>query len=63
MLPAWKIIITAFSVLLAGLGLTILEGFVWEGFFNLIEHICYAGNAVLLAIWSWQVFGNRKEDE
>jgi hypothetical protein len=60
MLPAWETFLTGFYVLLAGLGLTILEGFIWKDMLNLLEHICYAGNAILLAIWAWQAFGKKR---
>lgn len=60
-LPAWKILISGFYVLLAAWVLTVLEGFLWQGFLNYLEHICYAGSFVLLAFWSFKVFhGKRK---
>ena len=59
--PFSKILITGFYTLLAGWVATNLEGFFWEDFLNLIEHICYALSSVLVAIWCWKVF--RKERE
>jgi hypothetical protein len=56
-LPASKIFIAGYYVLLAGWALTILEGFFWGEILNLIEHICYTSSAVLMAVWSWMVFG------
>ena len=56
-LPASRILIAGFYVLLAGWVLTILEGFVWNEFLNFLEHTCYAGSAVLVATWCWKVFG------
>jgi len=59
-LPSWRAFLWSFYVLLAGLGLTILEGFIWKEMLNLLEHMCYAGNAVLLTLWTWQVFGKKR---
>jgi hypothetical protein len=60
-LPAWKILTTAFYVLLGGWVLTVMEGFFWNELLNLFEHICYATSSVLLAAWCWKVFGIEKE--
>jgi len=60
-MPHWRLFLASFYVLLVGLGLTILEGFIWGEILNLLEHICYAGNAILLAMWTWHVFGKRPE--
>jgi|Deesub1362A_J573_1020465.scaffolds.fasta_scaffold00424_16 hypothetical protein len=62
MLPSWRLFLGSFYVLLVGLGLTILEGFIYGDILNLLEHICYAGNAILLSIWGWQVFGRRRPE-
>jgi hypothetical protein len=60
-LPAWKILCAGFYVLLAGWILTVLEGFFWRGLLNYLEHMCYAGSSFLVAVWSWKVFGSKKE--
>jgi uncharacterized membrane protein len=62
-LPASKMLILGFYVILAGWFLTVLEGFYWNGILNILEHICYAGSSVLVALWCWRVFGSRKEDK
>jgi len=59
-LPASNILIAGFYVLLASWIVTVLEGFFglfWEGILNYIEHACYAVGSVLVAVWSWKVFG------
>ncbi len=56
-LPASRMILLAFYVLLGGWLLTNLEAFLLPELFNLIEHLCYAASGVLLAVWSWKVFG------
>ncbi|MCD6328729.1 hypothetical protein J7M28_14420 [bacterium] len=60
-LPSWKTLISAFYMLLAGWVLTILEGFFWGSFLNIVEHACYSASAVLVAVWCWKVHGSRKE--
>jgi hypothetical protein len=59
-LPASNILIAGYYVLLAGWVLTVLEGLFWGEVLNFLEHLCYAGSAVLLAAWSWIVFGKEE---
>ena len=64
-LPAVRILLAGFCVLLAAEVLTNVEGF-WpkdspkNSFFNLLEHICYAGSALLIAFWCRTVFGRKR---
>ena len=60
-IPVWKILIAGFCVILAGWVLTVLEGFFWKELFNLLEHACYAGGSILMAVWCFKVFVNRKD--
>lgn len=60
-LPEWKILISGFYFLIAGWTLTVLEGFFWKGTLNYLEHICYAVSSVLVAIWCWRAFGDKKK--
>lgn len=52
---SWRLnlLIYAFSVLLVGLLLSVLEGIFFPDILNLIEHICYASSSILLAAWCW----------
>jgi hypothetical protein len=60
-LPACRILMTAFYLLLATWIATVLEGFFWNDFFNLLEHAGLAVSSVLTAIWCWKTFsGNKK---
>jgi len=59
-LPASMIIVAAFYVLLAGWILTVAEGFLWKGPLNLLEHICYAANSLLLCVWCWKATGKEE---
>ena len=60
-LPAWKILFAGLYLLFAGWILTVLEGFFWKDFLNYVEHMCYAGSSVLVAVWCCKVFGSGKE--
>jgi hypothetical protein len=53
-LPAARILLASYYVLLAGWALTVLEGFLWGQALNLLEHFCYALSALLLAVWTWR---------
>lgn len=62
-IKSWKILFGGYSVLLAGWFCTVLEGFVLEGFFNVAEHLCYAGSALLLIAWCLKYSEKGKEEE
>ena len=59
-LPAAPMLMGAFYFLFAGWVLTVAEGFFWKEFLNLLEHICYAANALLLCAWCW-IAGREEE--
>lgn len=61
-LPASGILVGAFYVLLTGWIATIVEGFFLGKLLNYLEHMCYAGSAILVVAWCWRVFG-RKEGQ
>lgn len=58
-LPSSDIFVSGFYIFMLGRIFTILEGFFFEDFLNLLEHACYAISSVLLLIWIWNVFGNK----
>ena len=62
-LPAFEILISGFCVLFAGWVLTVAETFFLEGFFNYLEHICYAASSILTVVWCLKVFKGKKEAE
>ena len=62
-IPAAKILIAGFYVLLAGWVLTVLEGLFWRELLNVLEHICYTASSILMAVWCWKIFKNTKEVE
>ena len=58
-IPSWKYFITGFYVLLAGWVFTIVEGFFWNNFFNILEHLSYAVSSVILAAWCFKSFSSK----
>lgn len=42
---------------------TVLEGFWLGDFFNALEHLCYAANLLLLAVWCRLVYLPRHSDD
>ena len=60
-LPASKVLVSAFLALLMGWILTITENFFLGDISNCLEHFCYAVSSILVAVWCWRVFGRRKE--
>jgi len=61
-LPAWSVLLAAFCTLVGGWTLTVLEGFFWTQWLNLAEHVCYAANSVLVAVWCWMVFTRAQQE-
>ncbi len=57
-LPAVKTLRLGFYVLLVGWILTNLEAFLLADLLNVLEHGCYVVSAIVLAVWSWKVFGS-----
>ncbi len=52
----WRPIFVSFVLLLIACISTVVEGFMLEGFFNYLEHSCYAGSGLMLAAWCYRVF-------
>lgn len=55
-LPMWQVLMAAYSFLLAGLVLTVAEGFFLDQLLNSLEHLCYGLSAIATAFWCRQVF-------
>ena len=62
-LPAVKLLISGFILLLGGWVFTVVESLAWNNLFNVIEHICYAGSSVMIALWCWKMFGKKKRSQ
>ena len=60
-LPAFGILMTAFYILLVTWVATVMEGFIWNSFFNLVEHAGFAASSVLTAMWCWKAFAGKKK--
>ena len=57
-LPSPRLLLTGFCVLLLGWALTVLEEFLWGEELNVVEHLCYAGSAILVLVWVYRAFGH-----
>ena len=58
----WKILIVSYCLLLTGWILTVLEGYFLESLLNLLEHLSYALSSLVLAVWCFKVFLNRRKE-
>ena len=54
---------TAFGAMLCAYTTTILEGYLWPDFFNLVEHFSLAVAGILFAIGCWYLSYNGKKDK
>jgi hypothetical protein len=59
--PSFKLIFISYFLSAIGWISTVLEGFFWEQYLNLLEHFCYAASAILLAIWCWVISMKTRE--
>lgn len=60
-LPGREIFLASFLLFLVSWVFTNLEAFLWGNIFNLMEHISQAFGGILVAAWSWRVFGNKEK--
>jgi hypothetical protein len=58
-LPASGTLVAGFAALVAAWTATVLEVLFWTAQLNMVEHVCYAVSACLMALWSWRVFISR----
>ncbi|MBN1413760.1 MAG: hypothetical protein JW973_01565 [Bacteroidales bacterium] len=57
----WKNLLAGFYILLLAWVFTIAEGFLWNSFMNVLEHIFYSISTIVLAIWCFRLsIGNKK---
>ena len=52
-IPYSGVIISAYLVMLAGWGISVLESAFYPYILNILEHIACMGGSLLLAIWAW----------
>ena len=61
-IPHAVLLLGSFSALALSSFFTVIEGFVWTGLFNVLEHLSMMAAAVLLASWCGLVFRSRKQE-
>ena len=59
-LPHREIFLASFLLFLISWLFTNLEAFLWGNIFNLMEHISQSLGGILVAAWSWRVFGKKE---
>lgn len=52
-------ILPGFYCILGAYFFTVIEGIAYKGFFNLIEHACYASSGVFFALGCWVLVEGR----
>lgn len=62
-LPALRIFIISFILFTFGWFFTVIEGVIFEDFFNLIEHLCYILSSIMMIIWIVIFFKRRGGNE
>lgn len=60
-IKAWKVIRTAYTILLLGWLFTVLEEYIFNNIFNWAEHICYALSSIILVMWFLRVIKTKKK--
>ena len=60
-LPRRWLFYTAFGVAVGGKVLTVAEDYLFGDILNLLEHFCFVGSTILLAVWCWRTFVARGE--
>jgi hypothetical protein len=58
-IPAGAVLLAGFYSFWFGWGFTVIESLCWQTFFNYLEHVSYLAGSLLIATWSWLVFGKR----
>ena len=59
--PSFKLLFISYCLSTTGWLLTVLEGFFWGEYLNLLEHLCYASGTIMLAVWCWIIPGKSRE--
>jgi hypothetical protein len=59
---AWRLLLGSFYFLMGGWFFTVIEGFIFLHFFNLLEHLSYLVSALFMAGWSRKVFIAKREE-
>lgn len=62
-IPRSFLLLGSFAALVLGSLLTVVEGLLWTGLFNVLEHLSLMAGAILLALWCALVFGAGKQEE
>lgn len=59
-IPDYLILMTCFYMIYSAWVFSVVECLFWNGFFNMLEHLCFLGSSVFLTVWFWRVFVRKK---
>ena len=57
----WRVLLASFALLFASLTLSVAEDVGWNTALNLLQHLCSALSAILLAIWCCLTFATQRK--
>jgi len=65
-IPWFGVLLGAYSLIVVGWAMTVLEGLFTEGLFwnssvNFLEHAFYAAGGIVVCVWCWGGFGKIRE--
>lgn len=61
-IPYSRLLLSSFGASVLGYVFTVIEGFIWTGFFNTMEHLSLMIGILLFALWCIRVFGPRRQE-
>ena len=61
-IPEYKLLISAYTIVLSAWILTVLEGFFLGRLLNFFEHACYAVSGSMMVLWCWKILRNRQKE-
>ena len=62
-IPHSYLLLSSFGAFVLGSFLTVVEGLLWTGLINYLEHVSLMVGAILFALWCALVFRGRKQEE
>jgi hypothetical protein len=61
-IPQRFLFLCSFGSFVLGAFLTVIEGLIFAGALNYLEHLAYMAGAISLAVWCGRVFGSKKQE-
>ncbi len=61
-IPNYKLLLTAYVIVLTAWILTVAEGFFFGHILNFFEHACYAASGLTLVVWCWKISRQKQKE-